>query len=374
MRNCLKKKNDEKKRQTKLVKIKNKCLLPPWMLMIIQCTIGSLILAQHNTWHLNENGSPLTNPLFHWRYTWEMTPFWRPLAKGASRPQCKLEVEWCLQPPRKLFIFPKWKTISFPLTNSFQRAWKWSLTRMVVRWIMSMELLWRKHEGRKTCIFSTSMFERKMWMSQSLWMNELRFGTKDSVNSTWWVSKSWKIWSLAWTWNKCHCTMCVKLALKATIKGHIFLKMKRPRLRSFWSLCITMCLDWWRPHLIMQHNTLSLLLTTFQEKLMFTFWKQKERCLKNSRPWWRIKLAWKSKPCDSIMKESLCPKKLMTFCVNVESNNKQVHLIHHNKMELWNQPTRPSWGALKAWFVHNNLTWSFGLRWCTWWFTSKIDA
>jgi hypothetical protein len=25
-------------------------------------------------------------------------------------------------------------------------------------------------------------------------------------------------WSMAWTWKKCHCTMCVKLALKQTSK------------------------------------------------------------------------------------------------------------------------------------------------------------
>ncbi len=31
------------------MKIKNKCLLPRWVLMIIRRTIGSSILAQHNT-------------------------------------------------------------------------------------------------------------------------------------------------------------------------------------------------------------------------------------------------------------------------------------------------------------------------------------
>jgi hypothetical protein len=66
-----------KKRQTKLVKIKNKCLVPPWVLMIIRRMIRSSILVQHNTWHLNKSGSPLTNPLFHGRCIWEMTPFWR---------------------------------------------------------------------------------------------------------------------------------------------------------------------------------------------------------------------------------------------------------------------------------------------------------
>jgi len=41
-------------------------------------------------------------------------------------------------------------------------------------------------------------------------------------------------------------------------------------------------------------------------------------------------------------------KSLMTFCMNVESNVKQVHLTHHNKMELRNEPIGPSWNALKA--------------------------
>ncbi len=34
--------------------------------------------------------------------------------------------------------------------------------------------------------------------------------------------------------------------------------------------------------------------------------------------------------------------------LNVESNVKQVHLTHHNKMELRNEPIGPSWNALEA--------------------------
>jgi hypothetical protein len=49
VRNCLKKKMMRKKGQTELVKIKNKCLLPPWVLMIIRHRIGSSIRVQHNT-------------------------------------------------------------------------------------------------------------------------------------------------------------------------------------------------------------------------------------------------------------------------------------------------------------------------------------
>jgi len=29
--------------------------------------------------------TPFMNPLFHERFTWKMTPFWRPLAKGTSK-------------------------------------------------------------------------------------------------------------------------------------------------------------------------------------------------------------------------------------------------------------------------------------------------
>jgi len=45
VRNCLKKESMRMKGQTKLVKIKNKCLLLFWVLMIIRRTIGSSILA-----------------------------------------------------------------------------------------------------------------------------------------------------------------------------------------------------------------------------------------------------------------------------------------------------------------------------------------
>ncbi len=107
---------------------------------------------------------------------------------------------------------------------------------MVIRWTVSMESSWWKHRRRKTSTFSTSMFKRKMQMWQNLWMKELCFGTKALTTSTWWVSRSWKKWSMAWTWKKCHCTMCAKLALKANIKGHVFLKMKQLGLQSLWRL------------------------------------------------------------------------------------------------------------------------------------------
>ncbi len=239
-----------------------------------------------------------------------------------------------------------------------------------------MESLWQKHEGRRTCIFSTSMFEWRVRMWQNLQMKELHFGTKDLATSTWQTFWSWRKWSMAWIWKKCHCTMYVKLALKANIKGHLFLKMKQLGL-SFWNLCIAMCANQWRPHLIVEHDTLSPSSTTFRKKPMFTFWKQKEKCLTNSRhisPWWRIKPTWRSKPCDPTTEENLCPKVFTTFCMNVEFNEQQMHLTHHNKMELRNEPIGSSWNALETWFMHKDLTWSFGPKRWTWRFTSRIDA
>ncbi len=169
------------------------------------------------------------------------------------------------------------------------------------------------------------------------------------------------------------CEACIENKHQRTY----FLKMKWLRFPSFWNLCIAMCADQWRPHLMVEHDISSPSSMTFQEKLMFTFWKQKEKCLTNSRhrrTWWRIKPTWRSKPYNSTMEENLFQKSLMTFYMNVESNDKQMHLTHHNKMELQNEPIGPSWSVLEAWFVHKDLTWSFKLRWWTQWFISRIDA
>jgi hypothetical protein len=92
---------------------------------------------------------------------------------------------------------PKMKNIFIFVNKLISESSKWSLTRMVVRRTMSMGSLWRKHVGRKISIFSTSMFERRVQMWQSLQMKELRFGTKDSATSTWQVLRSWRKWSMA---------------------------------------------------------------------------------------------------------------------------------------------------------------------------------
>jgi hypothetical protein len=55
----------------------------------------------------------------------------------------------------------------------------------------------RKHEGRRTCIFSMSMFERRVRMWQTLRMKKLCFSTKDSGTSTWRALQSWRKWSMA---------------------------------------------------------------------------------------------------------------------------------------------------------------------------------
>jgi hypothetical protein len=56
----------------------------------------------------------------------------------------------------------------------------------------------------------------------------------------------------------------------------------------------------------------------------------------------------KIKPCDPTMEENFRPKSLTTFCMNVESNDKQMHLTHHNKMKLWNEQIGPSWNVLET--------------------------
>ncbi len=135
--------------------------------------------------------------------------------------------------------------------------------------------------------------------------------------------------------------MCVKLALKANIKGHFFLKMKWLRFPNFWSLRITMRADPWRPHFKAEHNTFSSSSMIFHETFMFIFWKRKERCLTNSKhrkPWWKLKSTWKSKHCNSTREENLCPKILMIFCVIMESNDKQVQLKDVNYVFLKERP------------------------------------
>ncbi len=84
-------------------------------------------------------------------------------------------------------------------------------------------------------------------------------------------------------------------------------------------------------------DTFSLSLMIFQEKLMFIFWRPKEKRLKNSnntRRWWRTKLVTKSKSHDLRTEENLCPRNLMHFLRNVEFSDKQMCPIPHNKMVL----------------------------------------
>jgi len=83
------KKMMKKKKLITLVKITSKCLLWHWVPMIIPRMIGLSILVQCNTWHSNKNGLPCMSAFP--QGSWAMTPFWRPLARGASKPQCKWE-------------------------------------------------------------------------------------------------------------------------------------------------------------------------------------------------------------------------------------------------------------------------------------------
>jgi myosin-crossreactive antigen len=56
----------------------------------------------------------------------------------------------------------------------------------------------------------------------------------------------------------------------------------------------------------------------------------------------------KIKTLQSDNKGEFVSKSLKTSCMNVESNDKQVHLTHHNKMELRKEPIGPSWTAQEA--------------------------
>ncbi len=207
-------------------------------------------MVQRNTWHSNKNGLPRTNAFPQGGCSWAMTPFWRLLVSGTSKPQCKWEANYHTQPSPKFFMFQKWRIVSFPWVDSFLKVSKWSLTRMVVRLTMFKKLLWRKHKRTRTCTFLMWRCRRTQRTLQILWMKVQGL-------------RSWMPWWMAWIWKKFHCTMCVKFAWKENIKGHFFLKMKQQGFLSFWNLCITMCGDRWRPHHVVEHDTLSLSSTTF---------------------------------------------------------------------------------------------------------------
>jgi hypothetical protein len=68
VKNCLKKKNNEKK------KINQACEYHDQMFVV------ALNANDHHTNAFPQGGC-----------SWAMTPFWRPLARGASKPQCKWE-------------------------------------------------------------------------------------------------------------------------------------------------------------------------------------------------------------------------------------------------------------------------------------------
>jgi hypothetical protein len=119
------------------------------------------------------------------------------ISKGSIKATIQVGSKMLLITITEILHVPKMKNCLISVNKLISKNSKWSLTRMVVRRTMSMGFLWRKHVGRRTCIFSTSMFERRVQMWQSLQMKELRFSTKDSATSTWQVLKSWIKWSMA---------------------------------------------------------------------------------------------------------------------------------------------------------------------------------
>jgi hypothetical protein len=57
---------------------------------------------------------------------------------------------------------PKMKNSLISFNKLIWEGLKVRFDKMDVRVTMSMESLWQKHEGKRTCIFSTSMFEWRM--------------------------------------------------------------------------------------------------------------------------------------------------------------------------------------------------------------------
>jgi len=184
---------------------------------------------------------------------------------------------------------------------------------MVVRSTMLKELLWRKHEGTRTCTFLMWMCVRTQHTLQILWKKVCCFGMKDLAISTWQALRSLMPWLMTWIWKKCRCIAFVKDAWKENIKEHHFSRTKQQGLHNFWRLCTLMCASQWRLHHMVERDTFSLSLTIFQGKLMFIFWRSKEKRLKNSnhtRCWWETKLVTKSKCYDLTMEENLCLRSL----------------------------------------------------------------
>jgi hypothetical protein len=136
------------------------------------------------------------------------------IAKGSIKATMQVGGKMLLiiQSSLKFFMCSKWKIISFPLTNSFKKAWKWSLTRMVVRWTMSMELSSWKHGKRKTCTFSMLMLEKENVTCKDFEWRSYALAPKTWPTQHGEFHRSWKKWLMAWTWKKCHYIMCVKLA------------------------------------------------------------------------------------------------------------------------------------------------------------------
>jgi hypothetical protein len=145
--------------------------------------------------------------------------------------------------------------------------------------------------------------------------------------------------------------MCVKLALKANIKGHLFLKDEASRASKLLELVHS---DVCGPMKTTSRGGARYFVTfidDFSRKTHVYLLKAKGEVFdkfKANKALVKNQTGMRSKPCDPTTEENLCPKSLTTFCMNVESNVKQVHLTHHNKMELRNEPIGPSWNAPEA--------------------------
>jgi hypothetical protein len=91
VKNCLKKKNDEKEKVNQASEDHK------------QMFVAALSANDHATYDWIVNSGAMQHMTFQQEWfttyeqisqggcSWVMTPFWRPLARGASKPQCKWE-------------------------------------------------------------------------------------------------------------------------------------------------------------------------------------------------------------------------------------------------------------------------------------------
>jgi hypothetical protein len=101
------------------------------------------------------------------------------IGKGSIKATMQVGGKMLLTIVTQVLHVPKMKNSLISVSKLISEGLKVEFDKDGCKVNMSMEPLWRKHKRRRTCIFSASMFERRVRVWQSFRMKELRFGTKD---------------------------------------------------------------------------------------------------------------------------------------------------------------------------------------------------